>query len=141
MSEGDGRAKGAGNGDLGELTRRLVAFRDARDWKQFHSLRNLLISLGIEAAEALELCQWRTDEEFEAAARPGGALHDALRHECADVLLYLLLVAEAAGFDLAAAAAEKIAINERRYPAAKARGRADKYTAYLDADDGDATEA
>jgi NTP pyrophosphatase (non-canonical NTP hydrolase) len=117
---------------LEALTRRLIAFRDARDWKRFHTLKNLLVSLSLEAAEALELCQWKSDEEFEAAARRGGKLHDALRHECADVLLYLLLIAEAAGFDLAEAAAEKIDINESRYPAEKARGRADKYTAYQD---------
>ncbi len=116
--------------DLAALTRRLVAFRDARDWKQFHSLKNLLVSLSLEAAEALELVQWKTDEEADAQLKAGGPLHEALRQECADVLLYLLLIAEAAGFDLAQAAAEKIDINESRYPVEKARGRADKYTAY-----------
>ena len=127
----DAEGSDAGGDDaLARLTARLIAFRDARDWKQFHSLKNLLISLNLEAAEALELCQWIDEARFEAMARPGGERHEALRMECADVLLYLLLIAEAAGFDLAQAAEEKIALNEQRYPAEKARGRADKYTAY-----------
>ena len=113
---------------LDELTAALVAFRDARDWKQFHNLKDLLLSLSLEASEALELAQWKRAEDFERQARRGGGLHQRLREECADVLLYLLLVAEAADFDLAHAAAEKIAANERKYPADKARGRADKYT-------------
>ncbi len=114
--------------DLDELTERLIRFRDERDWKQFHTLKDLLISLSLEASEALELCQWKDARTFDAQARPGGALHDRLREECADVLLYLLLIAEAAGFELARAAAEKIETNARKYPAEKARGRADKYT-------------
>ncbi len=114
--------------DLAELTERLVRFRDERDWKQFHTLKDLLISLSLEASEALELCQWKDAGAFDGLARRGGPLHGRLREECADVLLYLLLIAEAADFDLAAAAAEKIEINARKYPVGKARGRADKYT-------------
>jgi len=113
--------------DLAELMKRLIRFRDARDWKQFHTIKDLLISLNLEASEALELCQWQSAAAFDKAARPAGARHQALREECADVLLYLLLIAEAADFDLARAAAEKIEVNARKYPADKARGRADKY--------------
>ena len=112
---------------LEELTRRLVAFRDARDWKQFHTLKNLLLSLALEAAEALELAQWKTDEELEARLATDATLKARLEEECADVLLYLLLIAEKAGFDLAEAAARKIELNARKYPVEKARGRADKY--------------
>ena len=112
---------------LEELTRRLVAFRDARDWKQFHTLKNLLLSLALEAAEALELAQWKTDEELDAALESDEKLRARLEEECADVLLYLLLIAEKAGFDLAEAAARKIELHARKYPVEKARGRADKY--------------
>ena len=112
---------------LEELTRRLVAFRDARDWKQFHTLKNLLLSLALEAAEALELAQWKTDEELDAALGTDEKLRARLEEECADVLLYLLLIAEKAGFDLAEAAARKIELNARKYPVEKAKGRADKY--------------
>ena len=113
--------------DLAQLTRRLVEFRDARDWKQFHSLKNLLLSLALEAAEALELAQWKTDEELDAQLAADATLKTRLEEECADVLLYLLLIAEKAGIDLAEAAACKIELNARKYPVEKARGRADKY--------------
>ena len=113
---------------LAELTARLIAFRDARDWAQFHTLKNLLLSLSLEAAEALEVAQWKTDEELEALLAAGDeALLARLEEECADVLLYLLLIAEKAGFDLARAAARKIELNAAKYPVEKARGRADKY--------------
>ena len=90
-------------GDFEELTATVLEFRDARDWRQFHSLRNLIISLNLEVAELLELMQWKTDAEVEALPADLQAA-EALRDECADILLYLLLVADAAGIDLAAAA-------------------------------------
>ncbi|MBF0093764.1 MAG: nucleotide pyrophosphohydrolase [Alphaproteobacteria bacterium] len=112
---------------LDELTRRLIAFRDARDWGQFHSLRNLIASLGIEAAELLELTQWKSDAEVEAACRDP-RLRRRFEEECADVLLYLLLICERGGIDLAAAAAAKIEANAAKYPVGKARGSSRKYT-------------
>ena len=112
---------------LSDLSTALLAFRDARDWQQFHSLRNLITSLNLEAAELLELTQWRSDEEIEAL--PGDPrLGEALADECADVLLYLLLVAERAGIDLLAAAHAKITKNAAKYPAEKVRGSRVKYT-------------
>ena len=114
--------------DLQTLTAALLEFRDARDWQQFHSLRNLIVSLNLEAAELLELTQWKTDAEI--AALPGEpAAAEALRDECADILLYLLLIAEAAGIDLLAAARGKLVKNGEKYPVAKAYGSRAKYTA------------
>jgi NTP pyrophosphatase (non-canonical NTP hydrolase) len=113
--------------DLQTLTDRLVAFRDERDWRQFHSLKNLMISLNLEAAELLDLAQWKTDAEFEAASS-SPAFHERISEECADVLLYLLLICERAGIDLADAAARKIDINAEKYPVEKSRGNASKYT-------------
>lgn len=113
--------------DLQTLTARLIEFRDARDWRQFHSLKNLLLSLNLEAAELLELAQWKDDAAVEElAADP--AFRARLAEECADVLLYLLLICERAGIDLGRAAAEKIETNAARYPVKKARGNARKYT-------------
>jgi len=112
---------------LAELTDRLIAFRDAREWQRFHSLKNLLQSVSIESAELLELTQWLDDDAVEARIQDP-AFRNHLAEECADVLLYLLLVAERAGFDLDAAAMEKIEINARKYPVEKARGNARKYT-------------
>jgi NTP pyrophosphatase (non-canonical NTP hydrolase) len=109
-----------------ELTGQLLAFRDARDWRQFHSLKDLILSLNLEASELLELAQWKSEQDFENDAKTE-AVHQRLREECADVFLYLLLIAERAGIDLQRAAAEKIAVNNKKYPVAKARGTAVKY--------------
>lgn len=112
---------------LEELTRRLLEFRDARDWRQFHSLKDLIISLNLEAGELLELSQWKTEAGFESEAGTA-TMRRRLEEECSDVLLYLLLIAERAGIDLQTSAARKIATNEMKYPVEKARGTAAKYT-------------
>ena len=115
--------------DFDTLTAALRQFRDERDWRQFHSLRNLIVSLNLEAAELLELTQWKSDAEIEALpADPRSG--EALRDECADILLYLLLIADAAGIDLAAAARAKLAKNALKYPVHKARGTRAKYTEF-----------
>lgn len=113
--------------DFASLSAELLAFRDARDWRQFHSLRNLITSLNLEASELLELTQWKTDAEIDALpANPKSG--EALRDECADILLYLLLIADTAGIDLAAAARAKLLKNAEKYPVEKARGSRAKYT-------------
>jgi len=110
-----------------DLTERLIAFRDARDWKQFHGLKDLLLSLNLEASELLELAQWKRDDEVEALISDP-TFRENLADESADVFLYLLLVAEHAGIDLIAAAKAKMAKNEAKYPVEKSRGNATKYT-------------
>ena len=114
-------------GDFEALTAAVREFRDARDWRQFHSLRNLIISLNLEGAELLELTQWKNDAEVEALPADPQAT-EALRDECADILLYLLLLADAAGIDLAGAARAKLVKNAEKYPVAKAYGSRAKYT-------------
>lgn len=111
---------------LAELTDQLIQFRDARDWRQFHSLKDLILSLNLEASELLELSQWKPEQQFEdeATTEP---MRQRLREECADVLLYLLLVAERSGIDLLQAAADKIDSNNEKYPVEKARGKSTKY--------------
>ena len=115
--------------DLDELTRLVCAFRDARDWRQFHTLRSLIVSLNLEAGELLELTQWQPDAAIEALPdSPSG--REALADEMADVLLYLLLLADASGIDLAQATLAKLVKNERKYPVERCHGRSHKYTAY-----------
>ncbi|MDH3229293.1 MAG: nucleotide pyrophosphohydrolase [Alphaproteobacteria bacterium] len=114
--------------DLEDLTRRLIAFRDARDWRQFHSLKNLILSAGLEAAEIMELVQWKDDGAVEHATQGDAEFRARLAEECADVLLYLLLICERAGIDLTEAAVAKIDLNEKKYPVDRARGTAKKYT-------------
>jgi NTP pyrophosphatase (non-canonical NTP hydrolase) len=109
--------------DVDSLTNRLLAFRDARAWKRFHSARNLAASLSIEAAELLEIFQWDTEDEAVDAVR-----RRRIAEELADIGIYALLLAHEAGIDLPRAIDDKITENERKYPVDKARGRSTKYT-------------
>ena len=103
---------------LDTLTAALRRFRDERNWAQFHTLRNLIVSLNLEAGELLELTQWKAEADIDAlAATPQTRVR--LEEECADVLLYLLLIADRAGFDLLAAAQAKLAQNAEKYPESK----------------------
>jgi len=102
----------------------LRDFAAARDWQQFHTPKNLAMALIGEAAEVIEHFQWLTPEASTALAAED---QRAVAHELADVLLYLVRLADVLDIDLPAAAREKLAINGERYPVAKAYGRADKY--------------
>ena len=108
--------------NLAELTQALLQFRDERNWAQFHTLRNLIVSLNLEAAELLELTQWKSEEEMLNISG------EALRDECADVLLYLLLIADKAGINLEEAARNKLKKNAAKYPVEKSYGSSRKYT-------------
>lgn len=114
----------------GEPSQDLLGIRDAlrdfaseRDWDQFHTPRNLATSICIESAELLERFQWtdRSRDDLTADEMV------AIRHEMADVLLYLVRLADKLGIDPIAAAHEKIAINASKYPVDKARGSSRKY--------------
>ena len=107
---------------LESLTKRLIAFRDARDWQQFHSIKNLIISLNLEAAELMELIQLKSEKAVELLSETESG-KPRIAEEFADVFLYLLLIAERAGLDVA-----EIATNDLKYPVEKARGNALKYT-------------
>ena len=110
-----------------ELARALIAFRDERNWAQFHTVRNLIVSLNLEAGELLELTQWKDDAAF-GEALGGPSFQEALRDECADVLLYLLLIADRANIDLEQAAFAKLRKNAAKYPIDKSYGSSRKYT-------------
>lgn len=111
---------------LSELIAELLNFRDARDWEQFHTLKNLCVSLNVEVAELLEILQWKTDEECESLA-DSNPPHERLASECADILSYLLLIAHRCNIDLVGAVRSKIELNEQRYPVEKSKGSARKY--------------
>ena len=112
---------------IAELTTLVTRFRDERNWSQFHTLRNLIVSLNLEAAELLELTQWKPDPEIESLSADESA-SIALRDECADVLAYLLLIAERAGIDLADALRVKMEKNALKYPVEASFGSNRKYT-------------
>jgi NTP pyrophosphatase (non-canonical NTP hydrolase) len=109
------------------LTAALRRFAHERDWEQFHSPKNLAMALAAEAGELLEQFQWLTETQSEALPEK---THAAVREEIADVLLYLLRLSDRLGIDPVAAAANKIKVNARKYPAEQVRGRAEKYTEY-----------
>jgi len=110
-----------------ELRERLRAFAAERDWEQYHSPKNLAMALSVEVAELMEPLQWLTEEQSRA---PSPETRQALAEEVGDVLLYLVQLADALGIDPLEAARAKLAANAAKYPAERARGRADKYTAY-----------
>jgi len=109
-----------------ELRDALRAFAAERDWDQFHSPRNLATALAVETAELLEPFQWLTDEQVRALSPETQA---AVEEELADVLLYLVRLADKLDVDLAAAARAKMRRNADKYPVDKARGSSRKYDA------------
>ena len=117
-------AQGAANtlDDLQTLVRR---FRDERDWKQFHTPKDLAAAIAIEAAELQELFLW---QDIDTQAATVANRNEAVRHEIADVVILALAFAEATGIDLEAAILEKLRVNEEKYPADQVRGSAAKYT-------------
>ena len=111
---------------LEQIAASATAFRDARDWSQFHTIKNLIASVSIEANELMEIFQWMESVDVEKSISDP-FFRKKLEDECADVLIYLILLADKAKIDLLAAAEEKIQSNEKRYPVDKARGSSKKY--------------
>lgn len=102
---------------ISELTERLRKFRDERDWGQFHTPKDLAISVSVEASELLEIFQWNpADQVLDKHERR------AAEDEIADVFIYLLMLADRLGVDVVAAAHRKVEANELRFPLAKSRG-------------------
>ncbi len=114
---------------LDQLNARLLQFARERDWEQFQSPKNLAMALAGEAGELLEHFQWLTEAQ---SANLSPDKKHAVGHELADILNYLVRIAERLDIDLLAATDEKIAINERRYPADKVRGDARRASEYDD---------
>lgn len=113
--------------DLAELKLRLRAFIAERDWEQFHSPKNLAMALSVEAAELVEIFQWLT--EAESLVLDSGRRQRA-EAELADILVYLVRVADRLDVDLLQAVARKLEENARKYPAERVRGKALKYDEY-----------
>lgn len=109
---------------LDTLRQRIRDFALARAWERYHTPKNLAMALSVEAAELLEPFQWLTAEQSQHL---GPAQHEAVRQEIADVLIYLTRLADLLDIDLLDAAADKLAINARKYPVDKACGNALKY--------------
>ncbi len=114
---------------LYDLSKQLAEFARVRDWEQFHSPKNLSMALIAEAAELVEHFQWLSEAQSESLPVEK---FEEVRMEMADIQIYLLRMAERLGVDLVAAAQEKLAINEQRFPVDKVKGDARRAAEYKD---------
>lgn len=110
--------------DIKRLTEKIIAYRDARDWKQFHNPKDLALSLVLEASEVLEHFQWKSKEEIEEYIRTN---KDDIGEELADSLYWVLLMSHDLEIDIADALDRKIEKNNKKYPVEKAKGKHTKY--------------
>ena len=115
------------NGELTQLREIVRQFVDERDWDKFHTPKNLSAALSVEAAELLEHFQWLQKGD---AAELGENKLKQVRHEMADVLVYLIRLADKLDVDLHAAVLEKMVLNRAKYPADLVRGDMRKYSEY-----------
>lgn len=100
---------------------KLRAFARERDWEQFHSPKNLAMALSVEVAEIVEHFQWLTEEQ---SRKLPARKREEVEEEVADVLIYLLRLADRLDIDPLEAAVRKVAVNEKRYPVQRSRGKA-----------------
>lgn len=113
--------------DIEELQKRIIAFRDARDWKQFHNPKDVAISLVLEAGELLEHFQWKTPDEIQKHIETH---KDEVSDELIDVLYWVLLLANDLDVDIEKEFARKMKKNDAKYPVEKSKGQHNKYTDY-----------
>jgi NTP pyrophosphatase (non-canonical NTP hydrolase) len=110
--------------NIENATKKIIAFRDERDWKQFHNPKDLAISLSLEAGEVLEHFQWKSKEEIEKYVKTN---KEEIADELADVFNYILILCHDLNIDIFEASENKIKKNEVKYPIEKAKGRHTKY--------------
>ena len=111
--------------DLSDLQKRVVKFRDDRDWEQFHNPKDLAVSLLLEAAEFLEHFQWKSSDEIKSHLKGKGK---DVSEELMDVLYWVLLIAHDLKIDIPKEFERKMRQNEAKYPIIKAKGSHKKYT-------------
>ncbi|MNJ56621.1 nucleotide pyrophosphohydrolase [Paenibacillus bouchesdurhonensis] len=107
---------------MDDVINKIIKFRDARDWKQFHNPKDLAISLTLEASELLENFQWKSSDQAVDTN------FDDIRDELADVLIYSLMLAHDLGIDVKGAILDKLEKNDKKYPIEKFKGTSKKYT-------------
>lgn len=109
---------------MDKLKKRIVEFRDARDWKQFHNPKDLALSLVLEAGEVMEHFQWKNSKEIEEYVRKH---KEEIGEELADVFYWVLLMSNDLNIDISKALEKKLKKNEEKYPIEKAKGKHTKY--------------
>lgn len=111
--------------NISELTKIIVSFRDARNWKQFHNPKDVALSLVLEATEVMEHFQWKNKDEIEKYIKSN---KDDIADELADVMYWVLLMSHDLNIDITKSVEKKLKKNEDKYPVDKAKGNAKKYT-------------
>ncbi len=114
--------------DLAALTAHIRAFRDERDWIQFHNPKDMAAAIAIEAAELQEIFLWQAPSE---SAQKAEVEKERVKEEIADIAIYLLELADNLQIDVASAIEAKLTENAKKYPAEKVRGSSKKYTEYV----------
>lgn len=110
--------------DVKKMTDRILKFINDRDWNQFHSPKDLALSLVLESAEVMEHFQWKNDQEVVDYMK---SKKDEVGEELADVLYWVILMSHKLDIDIVQAFENKMLKNEKKYPIEKAKGRHDKY--------------
>jgi NTP pyrophosphatase (non-canonical NTP hydrolase) len=113
--------------DLKELQKRVLDYRDKRDWAKFHNPKDLALSLTLESTELLELFQWKSLEEMDEYVKKH---KDKIEEEVADVFYCILLFSGHLKIDLIKAFNKKMRENNRKYPVEKVKGKNKKYSEY-----------
>jgi dCTP diphosphatase len=110
--------------EIKDIQKRIRAFRDARDWMQFHNPKDMAAAISIEASELLEIFLWKSASEVTECTE---TKRERVEEEIADIAVYLLELADNLGIDLQKTIEKKLQKNEAKYPVSKARGRSTKY--------------
>lgn len=111
--------------DISKITKKIIDFRDERDWKQFHNPKDSALSLVLEATEVMEHFQWKNAKEMEVYIQTH---KNEIAEELADTLYWVLLMSNDLKVDIAKAVEEKIKKNAQKYPVAKSKGKHTKYS-------------
>ncbi len=114
--------------DIKNIQKQLADFADERDWDQFHNPKNLAMALSVEASELVEIFQWLTPEQAEEIM--DSSQSDHVKEEVADVMIYLLRLADKLDIDLESIVNDKIVQNGKKYPVNLSKGNADKSTSF-----------
>ena len=110
--------------DINEITNKIKKFSEDRNWDKFHTPKNLTMALSVEVAELVEIFQWLSQEE---SSNLDEDILPSVKEELADILIYLIRIADKFNIDLEESVDEKILVNEQKYPIELARGNAVKY--------------
>tara|TARA_Y100000768_G_scaffold358720_1_gene314714 strand:+ start:39 stop:398 length:360 start_codon:yes stop_codon:yes gene_type:complete len=113
--------------DVKSIDDKVSKFIEERDWDQFHSIKNLVMALSVEASELVEIFQW-SSEEVSNQVNDDEKLKQKVSEEIADIFIYLMRIAKKSGIDIEKSCLDKVEANSQKYPVSKSKGSSKKYT-------------